>query len=195
MLQKKSNPWVKRLNIIIQNLGLSYLSNDNLTIKPLFGFIKQRLTDQGFQEQHANISESPTLIFFQSVYKINERAGYVDALKNRSDRSSLCKLRVSAHNLAIERGRYLKMPRDQRICEICKSGEIENEQHMLLHCSGYSSIRESFVLKMFNITGKSVTTLCDKNIINLILNNTSYKALKLSSSFVTNCFNARSNLL
>ena len=137
---KKSNPWVKRLNIIIQNLGLSYLSNDNLTIKPLFGFIKQRLIDQGFQEQHANISASPKLTFFQSVYKMSERAGYVDALTNRSDRSSLCKLRVSAHNLAIERGRYLKC-QSSKNCEICKSGEIENEQHMLSHCRGSSSFR------------------------------------------------------
>ena len=62
----------------------------------------------------------------------------------------MCKLRVSAHNLAIERERYLT--RDQRICEICKSGEIENEQHMLLHCRGYFSIRETFVLKMGRMT-------------------------------------------
>ena len=104
---KMSNPWVKKLNIIIQNLGLSYLSNVKPTIKRLFGFIKQRIIDQGIQEQHANISASPKLTFFQNVYIMNERAAYVDALRNRSDRSSLCKLRVSAHNLAIERGRYL----------------------------------------------------------------------------------------
>ena len=126
---------------------------------------------------------------------MNERAAYVDALRNRSDRSLLCKLRVSAHNLAIERGRYLKVPRGQRICEICKSDEIENEQHMLLHCRGYSNIIETFEFKLSQISQKSNTYMCDMYKIRLILNNKSSTALKLSSSFVTNCFIVRSNLL
>ena len=37
-------------------------------------------TKIGFQEQHANISASPKLTFFQSVYKMIEHAAYVDAL-------------------------------------------------------------------------------------------------------------------
>jgi hypothetical protein len=41
-------------------------------------------------------------------------AYYVDKLINLDDRSTLCKIRISTHPLAIEKGRYLHVSRDQR---------------------------------------------------------------------------------
>jgi hypothetical protein len=35
------------------------------------------------------------------------RSAYVDILRNKTEGSILCKIRLSAHNLAIERGRHL----------------------------------------------------------------------------------------
>ena len=40
----------------------------------------------------------------------------------------LSKLRISAHKLAIEGGRYLNIPRHERICTACNCGEIEGEE-------------------------------------------------------------------
>ena len=55
-------------------------------------------------------------------------------------RSTLAKLRLSAHNLHIETGRFSKNrpPRDERFCTYCKTLNIftvENEVHFLLSCS------------------------------------------------------------
>ena len=52
------------------------------------------------------------------LHNIGEHAPYVDSLKNKSDRSVLCKLRLSSHNLAIESDRYFIIPRMDRICEV-----------------------------------------------------------------------------
>ena len=40
----------------------------------------------------------------------------VDILRNKTERSILCKIRLSAHNLAIERGRHLGLLTSDRIC-------------------------------------------------------------------------------
>ena len=38
----------------------------------------------------------------------------------------LTKFRISAHNLKIERGRYLRLPVEERICVLC-GGNVEDE--------------------------------------------------------------------
>ena len=58
-------------------------------------------------------------------------------------RSALARLRISAHDLQIERGRYTvpKTPRIERTCDYCKiilqNIEIENEHHALYWCPLY----------------------------------------------------------
>ena len=68
---------------------------------------------------------------------MNKRPDYVDKLKNRCDRSMICKIRISAHDLAIEKGRHSNIPRFERFCNACKSKVIEDEEHFLLHCTAY----------------------------------------------------------
>ena len=50
------------------------------------------------------------------------REPYLDLIRNRNQRSFITRLRVSSHNLAIERGRYTRpvTPIEQRICTYCK---------------------------------------------------------------------------
>ena len=43
----------------------------------------------------------------------------------------------------IERGTYENIPRDQRICKLCDSGEIEDEFHFTLKCQKFGHLREN----------------------------------------------------
>jgi hypothetical protein len=58
-------------------------------------------------------------------------------LKNLKDRAAICKIRISAHNLMIEKGRHLNIIKKDRNCPISNMGLIENEEHFLLHCKEY----------------------------------------------------------
>ena len=42
------------------------------------------------------------------MMKMNGRAAYVDNIILKSDRSNIAKLRICAHNLEIEKGRYFQ---------------------------------------------------------------------------------------
>ena len=53
--------------------------------------------------------------------------------------------RISSHKLEIERGRYKKLDVKDRICKICNTGAIEDEQHLLFNCIAYHSLRYSFM--------------------------------------------------
>jgi hypothetical protein len=62
----------------------------------------QRLIDQCTHKQSSKIYSSTK--FYQNVIDFNRRSAYVDILRNKTERSILRKIRLSAHNLAIERG-------------------------------------------------------------------------------------------
>ena len=54
---------------------------------------------------------------------------YLSVIGNFEHRRCLTKLRISAHRLHIETGRYHGIPPHQRLCEQCDSGEVEDEIH------------------------------------------------------------------
>jgi hypothetical protein len=60
-------------------------------------------------------------------------------------RSMLTKLRISAHSLAIETGRYgtTKIPADQRFCKFCPTN-VEDEVHFLFQCPQCNLLRNEY---------------------------------------------------
>ena len=66
----------------------------------------------------------------------------------------MTKLRISAHNLAIETGRYArptKIVAENRFCFNCKN-KVESEYHMIFDCELYSEEREDFKKKLLEFT-------------------------------------------
>ena len=50
-------------------------------------------------------------------------------------------LRCISHELEIEIGRYSRTPREERLCSC---GEVEDEEHFILHCHQYTHIRNKY---------------------------------------------------
>ncbi len=77
-------------------------------------------------------------------------AEYLSCVKDHKLRKTLTKYRVSDHCLAIERGRHRQrwQPREQRQCS---QKEVETEEHFLLHCDYYHSIRTTYFPKFQQI--------------------------------------------
>ena len=88
-------------------------------------------------------------------YRIGNRPKYIDLLKSRNEKAMITKLRVSAHKLRIEGGRYINILKCERFCNVCDSGEIEVEEHFLFKCSLYKALRQGFRSKIKNINNQS----------------------------------------
>ena len=73
------------------------------------------------------------------------------------------RLRISAHNLEIEYGRYKNIPREKRKCKWCdltlNTSHLENEHHVLFECDLYANIRSKLVRTLNNRMGKIVCNL------------------------------------
>ena len=72
---------------------------------------------------------------------------YLSAVTNRSHLTALARFRTSCHSLEIETGRYHKppIPCEQRVCRICKSGEVEDEHHFVLDCQPLDHLRHNLL--------------------------------------------------
>ena len=76
-----------------------------------------------------------------------ERESYLN-VRHFKIRQVICKLRISAHPLRIECGRYKNIQRSDRICLYCSQGKVEDEQHFISECSLYENIRNQLYLKI-----------------------------------------------
>jgi hypothetical protein len=79
---------------------------------------------------HIRNSETGKLRFFSKILTTFEIQKYLTFNINKYVRSFLTKLRLSAHSLAIETGRYCKptIPANERFCKACKD-KVEDEHH------------------------------------------------------------------
>ena len=82
----------------------------------------------------------------------------------------------------IEKGRHKNIPVSERICQVCNSGHIENEEHFLLHCKYFEQERQLLVNKI-NTSYPSFVNSSPRIKIIFLLNNKSNKILRISSSF------------
>ena len=78
-------------------------------------------------------------------------ASYLDKVISSSSRRGLTRLRISAHSLRIESGRYGRdrLERHQRLCQFCDSQEIEDEYHFIIKCKLYKNIRSDCIKRYF----------------------------------------------
>ena len=60
------------------------------------------------------------------------------------------KFRCGVAPLKVETGRYLGQPLEARICPFCPN-RIEDEQHVILHCPAYDSLRQHLFRKASNL--------------------------------------------
>ena len=114
-------------------------------------------------------------------------------IKNVSNRKAISELRMSAYKLKIEKGRYVNINRNERICRNCDLGEIEDEKHFILKCPAYSVYREGLSrlicqelgidLKYSGLDGiKAIFLQKDVNIMNKF------------AIFIRNCWEKRTSL-
>ena len=113
-------------------------------------------------------------------------------MQNTHDRAVICKIRISAHPLMIERGRHLNIPREERYCPVCKNDEIEDEQLFLLKCNRFTSKREILENKI-NVIFQIQRNITIDEKRSLLVYNSSVCLLRLSTSLISECLNIRNS--
>ena len=121
---------------------------------------------------------------------MGHRPSYVDNLIEIKQRAVISKIRTSSHSPMIEKGRHASIPASERLCKVCNSRKIEDEEHFLLHCNNYEPERQLFINKIIT-SNPGFGKFSPVTKIIFILNNKSPNILRMSSTFIMSCFNKR----
>ena len=167
-----------------QSVDLESISAQSLN--PIIDSVKQ-----SFVTLWKNQIEHSSKLYFYSTLKTGyELEKYLTVIKNTNHRRILTRFRISNHKLMIECGRYHNIPHDQRICKLCTSNEIENEEHLLFSCQAYDNIRQNILTGLPNNTHQG-----DRNLLVDLLKLTDDETILKLSKFIYSCFELRDKSL
>ena len=79
-----------------------------------------------------------TYCLFKEVYTTEHYVKYID---QKCQRSLMSQIRSGVLPLQIEVGRYHNIPLDNRTCQVCNTGVIEDEFHFVCICPHYTRLR------------------------------------------------------
>ena len=112
---------------------------------------------------------------------------------NEDERRVLTKFRVSAHNLEIEKGRYIGVKTEDRICKLCNTG-VEDETHFLLQCPVLENKRTQIINNIKNVN-TNFNNLPNKSKLIWLMSSEDNFIIKNTSSLLCSLFKERDLVL
>jgi hypothetical protein len=112
--------------------------------------IKQKVWNLQQSTWTTSLYSKPKLRTYKTFKSTLETEWYVRSRLSRTKRSLLAQLRAGVLPLKVETGRFRRIPLDQRRCEICNSGKVEDERHFVCECPQYKYTRDILYEKVIN---------------------------------------------
>ena len=181
--------WCTHIKQLLQSSGYGYswemqdIPNESTFI---LAFV-QRLKDQYVQNWFTDVSLNRKLVLYKD-FKLNcSHESYLDIIKIRTYRHALAQIRTGHHSLEIEKGRYINIPRNQRLCKVCSS-YIEDEYHFVLCCNVYDDLRDMYLPKKYHSQPNLHT-------FNILMSTRSSDIIHSLAKYVYYAFKRRSTLV
>ena len=154
-----NDSWFDAIKIIINTTGQYHIWNNqtDLINLPQFqkskiqNYVIQTLKDVYSQSANAKINSESKLYLFKNGTNPQVMSKYLYTLYGRDRRRVFANFRLGTFDLELEKGRHFGIPRESRICKICNTKNIENEDHFLFSCPPLSLTRSPFIHKISNI--------------------------------------------
>ena len=133
--------WYAVCNDLVNNHGSGVAKHTSINVR-------SNLTTIFKDKWLETISTSPKLEFYKTFKQEFSFENYL-LIGNSCHRAALTRIRISAHDYYIERGRYVqpKIPRIDRSCIYCllqsNNSLVESERHVIYECPLYSTIRSN----------------------------------------------------
>ena len=118
---------------------------------------------------------------------------YISKVSCVKNRVLLSKMRMSDHDLEVQKGRYNNTPRNERVCMHCNT-QVENEEHFMLHCKLYEEFiadRDASILSIY----PHYNSLNDWEKVKFLLNGNSEDVIPLTCTFLEKAMEIRKDFL
>ena len=174
--------WYVITECVLQGIGIG-ISENRLCRN---AFI--RMKDIFHQEAFALINRDSSKLRTYSKVKTNigiEK--YLLSNLEIEERTIITKLRLSNHDLMIEKGRHQNIHKTRRFCPFCPN-QIETEEHFVLQCHQYAIFRNNLYVQIANLLPLFLTLEENEKFLCLLKNE---KLINLLGAYLLKTFNCR----
>lgn len=156
--------WYSMVTAKLQEMKLQHIAHlltnqDSVARREMAKQFKHKKVSKQFGEAlwRDTVNRSSRL----SVYKLVKTALRCEPyllLGNRSQTTVLTKLRLGCHDLFVLTGKYETptVPHNERLCLFCPGSLVEDETHVLLHCTAYDHLRSSLFDKIRAVSNQKI---------------------------------------
>lgn len=172
--------WIYKVKQFYTKHSMDYIANseEDLSYRSVKNQITPVLTEMYASEWQSNLNRVEairgqghnklrTYRKFKDIIKTEE---YLKQVINFKHRSALAKFRCGVAPIRIETGRYEQLDLAERLCPLCDLNEIESEEHVLIRCSAYTTMRNDLFNVINNIC-HDFNNFCDTDKLCFILSN------------------------
>ena len=164
-MEPRKDPWLDDIQSIFTSIKAVDVLERNVPIvnsKQFYKYAEQQLLSHYNSTWSLTVESKSKLRFHKMCKNEISVANYCSVNLKRSQRGLIAKLRLGIFRINIELGRYHGISRDERLCPICLSGEIEDEIHILLHCDAYQAARDLLFLHATELENFNETSDLEK---------------------------------
>ena len=150
--------------------------------------VRQRLVALERRQRQQDAETMSRMRLYRALHPedLSQTPNYITSVAlSRRQRSALAKLRMGTLPLALETGRYVGRPVEERVCRTCDLGAVERETHFLFDCPGHDAIREQY---LNDIVMNNVESSHTENIRSFFLAG-NHELKKLSNYIITAMMN------
>jgi hypothetical protein len=167
LLNEGKKCWLQQIYILVKDtLGLQHIWENHGHVKYQKTHINTAVKNMRhifhFQwlnevNGHNHIDKDRNKLANYALFKHDfQYENYLNFEVNFKRRRPLTRLRISAHKLEIETGRYAKKDktrteRKDRLCRHCTDNEVEDEEHVIMKCPKYDQARAKMLRDLADI--------------------------------------------
>ena len=137
----KKHTWSNHIFSIFRELNLINIF-DNLVPCSINHCYKMILDNEATEWNSSRYSK-PKLRLYNMFKSDLVQEPYINMNVSKYKRSLFAQLRAGILPLHIETGRFVDTNLNDRVCQICGNGEIEDEIHFITSCSAYNDLRDT----------------------------------------------------
>jgi len=190
--RRHARNWTSNVKFLLQTNGFGDVWEfpNSVSNNVFIPILLTRLKDTFIVECRNGMNIQTSLSLYKELHDNFEMAFYLRKLLNPKHRHALSKLRLSSHPLLIEQGRHHRpqIQRQNRLCSLCNTRDIEDEFHFVLKCSVYHELRTQYIPRYYQ---------CRPSMVKFIglLNSTNVGRLRNLSIYVTKALKQRQDRL
>ena len=186
----RAGTWAHEISAILQSIEKIECFRNCTPVD--LALCREKLYDKMKRKWTDDVNEKPKL---RTYVKFKSECGtepYVQANLSRAERSILAQFRTGILPLHIETGRWSspRLTPEERVCQICGSGAVEDEAHFAFHCHRYRRERNAFSRKI--ISEYPFRNLSDDDKLRIIMKQ---ENIKLTAKFLTSIYFIRKDIL